>query len=196
MLFRIWFVAPSSKNSLNNDNPAIRRRNRGLRCLPTKHKPHAGRRKGRRMPFLSLVTLIFDLWPWPSNSPQRGTKHSSVRIWRKSVRQFPRYLIHKQKNNWLTAPETEPQLATIQQRYRQDKQTDRQRQPKQRSDSIGRTVLQTVAQKTTYWRRQKQNLPQLTARLNKRKLRMRVVVGRRAEDGGWQRTVNMFYVWE
>jgi len=30
----------------------------------SKHKPHAGRRKGRKMPFfLSLVTLTFDFWP-------------------------------------------------------------------------------------------------------------------------------------
>jgi len=35
-------------------------------------------------------------------------------------------------------------LATIHQRYRQDRQTDRQW-----SDCIGRTVLQTVAQKET-----------------------------------------------
>ena len=35
-------------------------------------------------------------------------------------------------------------LATVHERYRQTGQTDRQRQ---RSDSIGRTVLQTVAQK-------------------------------------------------
>jgi len=26
-------------------------------------------------PVLSLVTLTFDLWPWNSNSPERGTKH-------------------------------------------------------------------------------------------------------------------------
>jgi len=36
-------------------------------------------------------------------------------------------------------------LATIHQRHRQDRQTDRQ--TGQRTDSIGRTVLQTVAQK-------------------------------------------------
>jgi len=33
---------------------------RGQRCF-TKQKPHAGRRKGRKMPFLSLVTLTFAL---------------------------------------------------------------------------------------------------------------------------------------
>jgi len=39
-------------------------------------------------------------------------------------------------------------LATIHQHYRQDRQTDRT--DRQRSDSIGRTVLQTVAQKITH----------------------------------------------
>jgi len=39
-------------------------------------------------------------------------------------------------------------LATIHQRYRQTGQTDRQdRTDRQRTDSIGRTVIQTVAQK-------------------------------------------------
>jgi len=36
-------------------------------------------------------------------------------------------------------------LATVHQRYKQDRQD---RQDRQRSDSIGRTVLQTVAQKS------------------------------------------------
>ena len=27
------------------------------------------------MQFLSLVTLTFDLWPWPSKSSKRGTRH-------------------------------------------------------------------------------------------------------------------------
>jgi len=45
-------------------------------------------------------------------------------------------------------------LATIHQRYRQDRtdRTDRTEQIGQRSDSIGRTVLQTVAQKSQYLR--------------------------------------------
>ena len=30
---------------------------------------------GRKMMFLSLVTLTFDIWPWPSNSSKRRTKH-------------------------------------------------------------------------------------------------------------------------
>jgi len=38
-------------------------------------------------------------------------------------------------------------LATVHQRHRQDRQTDRTEQVKQRSDSIERTVLQTVTQK-------------------------------------------------
>ena len=28
-----------------------------------------------KSPFLSVVTSTFDLWPWPSNSSERGTKH-------------------------------------------------------------------------------------------------------------------------
>jgi len=39
----------------------------------TKHKPHAGHRKGRKMPFLSLVTLTFDLDL--QTFYERGTKH-------------------------------------------------------------------------------------------------------------------------
>jgi len=52
-------------------------------------------------------------------------------------------------------PDPSNRLATIRQRYRQDRE---------RSDSIGRTVLEMVAQKPqTVWRRQKQNIPQFTA---------------------------------
>jgi len=47
--------------------------------------------KGPKMPFLSPVTLTFNLWPWPSNT-------SSVWIWHKSVQRFSKYFIHKQKN--------------------------------------------------------------------------------------------------
>jgi len=42
----------------------------------TKHKPHTGRRKGRKCHFLFLVTFTFDLWPWPSNSSKRGTNQT------------------------------------------------------------------------------------------------------------------------
>jgi len=31
--------------------------------------------RAEKMPFLSLVTLTFDLWPWHSNFSERGTKH-------------------------------------------------------------------------------------------------------------------------
>ena len=34
---------------------------------------HAGRQKGQKMP--SFVHGDLDLWPWPSNSSERGTKH-------------------------------------------------------------------------------------------------------------------------
>jgi len=36
-----------------------------------KHKPHAGHRKGQKMPFF----VPGDLDLWPSNSSERGTKH-------------------------------------------------------------------------------------------------------------------------
>jgi len=43
-------------------------------------------------------------------------------------------------------------LATLHQRYRQQKQTGQtDRHDRQRSDSIGRTVLQTIAQKLCSW---------------------------------------------
>ena len=47
------------------------------------------------------------------------------------------------RTKWRLQPSS--RLATVHQRHRQDR-TDRQ--PGQRSDSIGRTVLQTVAQKS------------------------------------------------
>jgi len=43
-----------------------------------------------------------DLWPWHSNSSEWGTRYrytSSLWIWRKSIQQFSRYLIHKQKTH-------------------------------------------------------------------------------------------------
>jgi len=45
---------------------------RGWRCF-TKHKPHAGHRKGWKIPF--FVPGDLDLWPWYSSSSERGTKH-------------------------------------------------------------------------------------------------------------------------
>ena len=66
-LFRLMFTHywPLIGNRITTD----------WRCF-NKHKPHAGRRKGRKTPSLSLVTLTFDLWPWHSNSSERGTKHA------------------------------------------------------------------------------------------------------------------------
>jgi len=43
-----------------------------------------------------LVTLTFDIWPWHSNSSERGWNTCSLWIWRKSVQPFPRYFRHKQ----------------------------------------------------------------------------------------------------
>jgi len=37
-----------------------------------------------------------DLWPWHSNSSERGTKHVFRVNLRKFVQRFPRYFIHKQ----------------------------------------------------------------------------------------------------
>jgi len=42
---------------------------RGQRCLPHINRACAGGQKGR-----SPVTFIFDLWLWPSNPTERGTK--------------------------------------------------------------------------------------------------------------------------
>jgi len=61
-------------------------------CL-TKHKPNAGRRKGLKCHFLSLMSLTFDLYLHTRSSEEPST--SSVWIWRKSVHRFPRYFILK-----------------------------------------------------------------------------------------------------
>jgi len=74
------------------------------RCF-TKHKPDAGRRKSRKMPFLSLVALTFDLWLWPSNSSERGTKHV-FRVNLAQIRSAVPQILHTQKHE-LTTPKTE-----------------------------------------------------------------------------------------
>jgi len=48
--------------------------------------------KEPKMPFLSLVTLTFDLDI--QTYPRKGPNSSSLWIWRKSVQRFPRYFIH------------------------------------------------------------------------------------------------------
>jgi len=63
------------------------------RCF-TKHKRQAGRRKGRKMSFLFMVILTFDLDI--QTRPSEGPNTSSLWIWCKSV-QRSRYFIHKQK---------------------------------------------------------------------------------------------------
>ena len=65
---------------------------RSWKCF-TKHKPHAGRQKGRKMPFLVPGDLYLDFQTRPSEAPNT----SSVWIRCKSVQRFPRYFIHKQK---------------------------------------------------------------------------------------------------
>jgi len=57
------------------------------------------------MPFLSLVTLTFNLDI--QTPPNEGPNMSSMWIWCKSVQQFWRYFIHKQKTSQ-TVPTTEP----------------------------------------------------------------------------------------
>jgi len=57
------------------------------------------------MPFLSLVTLTFDLNI--QTDPSEGPNTSSLWIWSKNVQRFPRYFIHKTKKSQ-TAPKTEP----------------------------------------------------------------------------------------
>ena len=64
---------------------------------PTRSIPSLSGVMGVRSTFLSLVTLTFDIWPWHSNSSERGTKPACLWIWSKSVQRFPRYLIRKQK---------------------------------------------------------------------------------------------------
>jgi len=71
----------------------------------TKRKPHAGCRKGRKMPFFSLVTLTSDLDPQTRPSEEPNT--SSMRIWRKSVQQFPEIFHTQTKKHRLMAPKTE-----------------------------------------------------------------------------------------
>ena len=51
------------------------------RCF-SKHQPHTGRRN----------------WPWPSNSFERGTKHTFCVNLAQPVQWFPRYFIHKESH--------------------------------------------------------------------------------------------------
>ena len=61
--------------------------------LPNINRTQAA--EGTENAFLSLVTLTFDT-DFQTRSSE-GPNTSSVWIWRKSVQQFPRYFIHKQK---------------------------------------------------------------------------------------------------
>jgi len=62
------------------------------------NKPHAGLQNGRKMPFLSLETLTFDLDI--QTRPSEGPDTSFLWIWRKAGQQFQRYFIHKQSHRW------------------------------------------------------------------------------------------------
>jgi len=47
--------------------------------------------------FLSLMTVTFDFYLDIQTPPSDGPNITSLRIWRKSVQPFPRYLSDKQK---------------------------------------------------------------------------------------------------
>ena len=55
---------------------------------------------------LFLVTVTFDLDL--QTRPSKGPNTSSLWIWCRSIQQFARYFMHKQKNHKLTVPKTEP----------------------------------------------------------------------------------------
>jgi len=60
--------------------------------------------RAEKMPLLSLVTLTFDIWPWPSNSSERGTKHI-FRVNLPQIRSAIFEIFHIQtKKHRLTAP--------------------------------------------------------------------------------------------
>jgi len=65
------------------------------RCF-TKHKQHASSGKGGKCGFLSLMTLTFDLWPWPSNLSEPGTKHV-FRVNLAQIRSAVPEIFYKQK---------------------------------------------------------------------------------------------------
>jgi len=61
------------------------------------NKPPGGRRKGRKMPFVSLEALTLDLDL--QSHPNEGPNTSSLWIWHKSIQRFTRYFIHKQNSH-------------------------------------------------------------------------------------------------
>jgi len=78
----------------------------------TRDKPHAGRRKRRKKPFLSLVTLTFDLWPWTSNSVRaRDQTYLSVNSAQiSSAVPEIQYFIHKKNIDWRRQKQNLPQF--------------------------------------------------------------------------------------
>jgi len=79
--------------------------------LPSIRKLHADRRKGRKMPF--FVSSDLDLWPRPSDSSKRGTKHVFHVNLAQSIQRFPGYFTHKQKPQtaWRLRKHNLPQFA-------------------------------------------------------------------------------------
>jgi len=72
-----------------------------------KHEPRASCWKGWKMPLLSLMTLTFDLWPWPPKSSERWTKHV-FRMNLSQIRSAVPDIFHTQTKKSQTAPKTEP----------------------------------------------------------------------------------------
>jgi len=81
---------------------------RGQRYF-TKHKPHTGCRKGQKCRFLSLVTLTFDLWAWPSNLSERGTKHV-FRVNLAQIRTRDISYTNKKNTDWRCQKQNLPQF--------------------------------------------------------------------------------------
>jgi len=64
--------------------------------------------------FLSLVTLTFHLWPWPSNSSEQGIKHDFPVNFAHVRSAVPKISVTNKKNKKVTdSTETEPYLCAI-----------------------------------------------------------------------------------
>jgi len=103
-------VSKLKQKSKQNAKPKEHMHNYSLKMFFSKHKPHAGRRIGRKMKksVFAPMTLTSDLWSWPSNSPERGTKHVFC-VSLAQIRSAVPEIFHTQaKNHGLTARKTEP----------------------------------------------------------------------------------------
>ena len=80
---------------------------KGKRCF-TRRKPHAAAEMAGKCRFLSLVTLTFDVWPWPSNSSERWDQTRLSCELGANPFSGSRDILTQTENNILTAPKTEP----------------------------------------------------------------------------------------